>query len=243
MGLPVSVLARGPGARSSEAEQAVAAVFAELRQVDAIFSPYRVDSDVSMLAAGELALTTTRQEVRDVADRCVELRALTGGLFDPTTPQGVWDPSGYVKGWAAQRAIGNLMGVAECDWCLNAGGDVVVDCPTGIPFVVGIQDPLDAQGLAATLSLAAGAVATSGTAARGAHLYDPRTGGPARGVWASVTVTGPDLAVADVLATAAFVAGESWSELLSAATDYTGLAIGPDGDLLTSETWPGTLTV
>ena len=49
-----------------------------------------------------------------------------------------------------------------------------------------------------------GGVATSGTAARGAHLYDPRTGQWV-GRAGSTTVVGPTLAEADIWATALFV--------------------------------------
>jgi FAD:protein FMN transferase len=49
-------------------------------------------------------------------------------------------------------------------------------------------------------------VATSGTVARGPHIWDPRTGAPAATL-ASVTVAGPTLTFADVLATAVFVEG------------------------------------
>jgi thiamine biosynthesis lipoprotein len=53
-----------------------------------------------------------------------------------------------------------------------------------------------------------GGVATSGTAARGAHLYDPnaQTLVDRRG---SVTVVGPSLMWADVWATALFVGPKS----------------------------------
>ncbi|WP_199235857.1 hypothetical protein [Micromonospora sp. S4605] len=47
MGLPVSVHVRGPGADSPAAADAVAGVFAELRAMDAVFSPYRPDSRLS----------------------------------------------------------------------------------------------------------------------------------------------------------------------------------------------------
>ena len=50
------------------------------------------------------------------------------------------------------------------------------------------------------------AVATSGRYERGDHVLDPRTGLPATGL-ASVTVVGPDLAIADAYATAAVVLG------------------------------------
>ena len=53
-------------------------------------------------------------------------------------------------------------------------------------------------------ALATGGVATSGTAARGAHLYDPRTGQWV-GRAGSTTVVGPTLVEADIWATALFV--------------------------------------
>ena len=54
------------------------------------------------------------------------------------------------------------------------------------------------------MELEHGAVATSGTAARGAHLYDPLTGTFVERT-GSVTVVGPSLMWADVWATALFV--------------------------------------
>ena len=63
------------------------------------------------------------------------------------------------------------------------------------------------------MRLREGAVATSGAYERGAHIVDPHTGRPPRGVL-SVTVVGPDLATADAYATAAFAMGERAPELL-----------------------------
>ena len=51
-----------------------------------------------------------------------------------------------------------------------------------------------------------GAVATSGTAARGAHLFDPHTR-QAVGRPGSTSVVGPDLLWSDIWATALFVGG------------------------------------
>ena len=53
------------------------------------------------------------------------------------------------------------------------------------------------------VELTAGAVATSGTAARGDRLIDPATGRPVHGD-GSVSVVGPALMWADVWATALF---------------------------------------
>jgi thiamine biosynthesis lipoprotein len=238
MGLPVSVLARGEGASATVADAAVRAVFDELHRVDALFSLYRPDSEVSRLGRGELRLEDAHPDLRDVFARCDRARTSTGGLFDATRPGGLWDPSGLVKGWAAERAFRHLAAVPGPDWCLNAGGDVVLACPSGDPFGVGIQDPRDPARLATVVRRTGGAVATSGTAARGAHLYDPRTGAAA-GRWASVTVTGPSLETADVLATAAFVAGDAWADVIDTAPEYSGLAIDPGGALLGTATWPG----
>ena len=202
MGLPVSLLARGS---LGGAEEAVARVFAELHQVDARFSTYQDSSEVSRINRGELALGDAHEDVREVARRCDDAREITGGLFDATTPSGSWDPSGLVKGWAAERAARHLTG--DADWCLNAGGDVLVLTPSGEPFTVGIQDPRDDGKVVQALTTTTAAVATSGTSARGEHLYDPRTGAAPGGSWLSVTVVGPSLETADVLATASFVAG------------------------------------
>jgi thiamine biosynthesis lipoprotein len=236
MGLPVSALARGASARSTAADEAVRAVYAELREVDRVFSPYREDSEVSRLGRGELAWTDASPLVREVAGRCLRAAELTGGLFDATRPDGNWDPSGLVKGWAAERAARLLTAVGDLDWCLNAGGDVVVSCPSGEPFVVGIQDPSDPAAISTSVRCRSGAVATSGTAARGAHLYDPRTGSPATSDWLSVSVIGPSLETADVLATAAFVSGSL--ELVEHLDRYDGLAVAADGSLLTTVGWP-----
>ncbi|MFF1819667.1 FAD:protein FMN transferase [Kribbella sp. NPDC058245] len=238
MGLPVSVLARGEQAGSVRADAAVRAVFAELVEVDRVFSPYKSDSAVSRLARGELGWGDVDPVVRVVAERCVRAGELTGGLFDAELPGGGWDPSGLVKGWAVERAGERLREVPELDWCLNAGGDVLVVSPSDRSFTVGIQDPRDPELVVASLALTGGAVATSGTAARGAHLYDPRTGGPVETRWLSVSVSGPSLECADVLATAAFVAGEEWPGVLAALPGYEGLGILADGNLFATAGWP-----
>ncbi|MGW6194587.1 FAD:protein FMN transferase [Kribbella sp. NPDC055110] len=235
MGLPVSVLARGDAAGSERAEAAVREVFAELTEADRVFSPYKDDSAVSLLARGELSWDRVPPVVQEVAERCVAARDLTGGLFDAEVPGGPWDPSGLVKGWAVERAGERLREVVDVDWCLNAGGDVLIVCPSNEPFTVGIQDPRDPGRVVASVSRTAGAVATSGTAARGAHLYDPRTGQSVVSRWLSVSVTGPALEYADVLATAAFVAGDDWPKVLLAG--YEGLGVLADGNLFATAGW------
>lgn len=237
MGMPISVLARGPAASGQAAAGAVDAVFAELVAVDMLFSPYREGSAVSSLGRGDTQLADWPPEVAEVAARCERARASTGGLFDPHRPDGSWDPSGLVKGWAVERASRHLQ-PGDVDWCLNAGGDVVVRTSGGEPFMVGIQDPRDPARVAAAVPLRSGGVATSGTAARGSHVYDPRTGHAVANGWLSVSVVGPSLETADVLATAAFVATDGWSAVVGAAPGYEALAISATGAMFRTPGWP-----
>jgi thiamine biosynthesis lipoprotein len=231
MGMPISLLARGEAAARQDA--AAQRVFSELREVDARFSLYREDSEVSRLSRGELRLEDCHDDVREVWELCSRAKQSTRGLFDVVTPRGVWDPSGLVKGWAAERAARHLA-ATEVDWCLSAGGDVAVVSRSGEPFTVGIQDPRDPTVVAGVLRTTQ-AVATSGTAARGDHIYDPATGAAVRSPWLSVSVTGESLLAADVMATAAFVAGEAWVDQL--LPGYAGLAIGADGVLNPTREW------
>lgn len=64
----------------------------------------------------------------------------------------------------------------------------------------------------ATLELSAGAIATSGTYERGTHIINPHTGQPISSV-ASCTVTGPDIVLSDVFATAAMVMADQAPQL------------------------------
>ena len=181
---------------------AAAEVFAWLRGVDALFSTYRPDSEISRLDRGVLALPDADPLVREVLARCERLRAATGGYFDARA-SGRLDPSGLVKGWAVERAGALLEARGARRFCISAGGDLMV---RGGPWRVGVRHPRRRRRLAAALAVSDAAVATSGAYERGAHVVDPHTGSPARGS-ASVTVVGPDLGTADAYATAAFAMG------------------------------------
>jgi FAD:protein FMN transferase len=210
MGMPVRVEGYVDAAR----------VFGWLRWVDATFSTYRADSEISRLDRGERF--TPHPHVRSVLARCEELRRETGGLFD-VRAAGRLDPSGYVKGWAVQRAAAFGRG----RFLIDAGGDIVLRGA----WRVGIRHPYERDRLAAAITLADCAVATSGAYERGPHIVDPRTGGPARGV-DSVTVVGRELGTVDAYATAAFVAGDPrWSARLAA------MAIAGER-VFTTATWP-----
>ena len=233
MGMPISVHVRGPAARSEPVSRAVAQVFAELREIDALFSTYRHDSEVSRINAGTLAPAEADPLLHEVFSLAVIARERTGGLFDVNLPAADgrrFDPSGLVKGWAADRAARHLTDLDDCDFCLNAGGDVVVGCARADApaWRMGIEDPRVGGTLLGVIERRTGAVATSGTAARGSHLIDPRDGSRP-GALLSVTVVGPSLTWADVLATAAFVRGPDAVDWLRGQVDYAALVVHADG--------------
>lgn len=233
MGMPVSVHARGDGARSGAVDDAVRTVFAELRRLEAIFSTYRPESQVSRVQRGELALDACDAEVREVRRLCEVARVLTDGAFDawlavPGRP-GVFDPTGLVKGWAVARAARALDDVAEVAFAVGAGGDILLrPGAAGREWLIGIEDPRDRARVLATAPVSDGAVATSGTSARGLHIVDPRTGSRAMEVL-SATVVGPSLVWADVFATAAVAHGRSAVDWVRGLHGTSGLLVLADG--------------
>jgi thiamine biosynthesis lipoprotein len=84
-----------------------------------------------------------------------------------------------------------------------------------------------------TIPLRRGAVATSGTAARGEHILDPVTGAPPAGLL-SATVVGPELTWADVYATAAFVRGPDALGWLSGLAGHAAVLVTSDGTVRTT---------
>lgn len=235
MGMPVSVHLRAPDLPAG-AERSVAAVYTELRRLDAIFSTYRPDSAVSLLADGTLTLEECPPEVAEVLDLCALAHDLTGGMFDASRPLpdggSRLDPTGLVKGWAVERAAARLRALPGTDFYVNAGGDLLchVADETRPGWRVGIEDPRRPDRLRAVITVRDGGVATSGASCRGRHIWDPRLGGPADGP-ASVTVSGPTLLWADVLATATYVGGAEAARW-AAATGYQVDVVAHDGGLL-----------
>ncbi|MFE0792979.1 thiamine biosynthesis protein [Streptomyces sp. alain-838] len=206
MGFPVSLRVDDPDVP----EEAADAVFRWLREVDARFSPFRDDSEVSRLERGEVARFSA--DLAEVLDLCEAYRVATGGAFDVRLPGRGLDPCAVVKGWSVQRAAGLLRAAGARRFCLNAGGDVVV---AGGPWRVGVRHPEDAGRLCTVLEVADGAVATSARYERGGHIVDGRTGRPATGLLA-VTVVAPTLTEADTVATAAFAMGADGVEWAAA---------------------------
>ncbi|WP_037670637.1 FAD:protein FMN transferase [Streptomyces griseus] len=207
------------GVVTATLEEAVA----ELHRVNEVFSTYRDDSQVSRLARSELTVEECDPEVAEVLELGAEAERVSEGWFS-TSYEGRLDPTGVVKGWAAERAARRMAAVPGVSGVsVNGGGDVQLLGVPGParPWRVGVSDPLRPGGLAAVVSAAGAdelAVATSGTAERGTHIVDPRTGRSAVTDLVAVTVVAPRLTWADCWATAAFAMGSRealrWLEAL-----------------------------
>ena len=237
-----------PPGLSAKLATALATAVATLHRADEVFSTWQPHSPVSRLRRGEITLAQAPPEVAAVLELCAIARDRTDGWFDPWAMPGGVDPTGYVKGWAAQRALAafhdnddhnddhNDSHIAGA--IVNAAGDIATfgGLPDGTPFRIGITDPASPRRIAEVVTLT-GAIATSGTYERGNHLIDPRSGQPAARV-ASASVTGPDLGLADALATALAVGGAPVLDLIDALDGYAAFTIGADGRQSWTEHFP-----
>ena len=239
MGTVVTFDVRG----TRSAGEAIDGAVRWLHDVDAEFSTYRPDSAVGRFGRGELARDAASAELRQVIERCERLRRQTGGAFDAYAT-GTFDPSALVKGWAVQRAADSLRAAGVDLFCITAGGDIVAH---GRPapdrsWRIGIRHPHDPHALTCVVEAAGDvAVATSGLYERGDHIVDPRSGRAPAGV-ASVTVTGPDLGLADAYATAAFAMGPAGAEWTLGLDGYESLTILEDARVLTTPGFPAVST-
>jgi thiamine biosynthesis lipoprotein len=216
-------------ANSDRVEGAVEDAIAWLHWVDETFSTYRRGSALNRYARGELELADCPAQLEEVLRRCRALEARTGGYFSAQL-NGRLDPSGYVKGWAIERASDLLISGGVPSHMINGGGDVQCHGNTadGEPWRIGIASPFSRELLLGVASGSPLAVATSGTAERGEHIIDPRTGEPAREL-ASVTLVGTSLTVTDAYATAAFAMGARAQAWLASLHDHRAFVVSADG--------------
>ena len=199
------------------------------RKVDEVFSTYKSESQVSRLRRGEIKIVDCSNDLQEVWQLCLQAKDITDGSFDPWCIEGGFDPSGYVKGWASDKAIAILSKHGATFIQVNGAGDLSL---FGGPHQIGIRSPFDAKVILKVFELSGGAIATSGTYERGSHIRDPHTGLIAIGA-RSATVIGPDGGLADALATALVVAGREGAGWFSKGelAEYSAWVIDRHGDV------------
>jgi len=199
-----------------ELNAGLAEVTEYVKVIDQEFSTYKPDSQVSKIRRGELKIEDASDQMQEVWRLCEVARDLTDGSFDPWVVKGGYDPSGYVKGWAADKCVAILKAHGAENIQVNAAGDLSLagGFENGKPWSIGVRSPENRFEVVKVFEIFDGAIATSGTYEIGAHIKDPHTGLIAIGA-RSATVLGPDGGLADALATALVVAGQDGAAIFS----------------------------
>ena len=242
------------------ARHAAAAAFRELDRLETILSRFVESSDISRangLARG--ATTTITDETLECLVIAADVSLATNRAFDPAyasirppdlaadTPPFTLDPDTHTitslatklrldlgavgKGFALDRMADVLRDWKVESACLNAGGSSVLPIGNAASGERGWPVGLGEGRGQRTIRLTGASLSGSGTAVKGEHLIDPRTGRPAlrtTRAWALA----PTATEADALSTAFFIMAESDIAALCAAHPQIGAALtARDGTL------------
>jgi thiamine biosynthesis lipoprotein len=216
-----------------------------LHEADRIFSLYKPESPLSRLARGETSVRELPPVVEEIWNECDAWQKATDGWFNAMTPQNTFDPSGVVKTWAAKRAAEYLVQAGITDFTLNAGGDVWLsqELSSDTDWRIAISKPISISapdaGVLTVIDLKGTgyrAMATSGSAERGNHIWDPKSPGKtAPTELVQVSVVAEDLVTADVWATAAFAEGIRAVEHLNKIEGIEALFVSASGELAATD--------
>ena len=233
MGMPITVEVVGGQAAVLDE------IFSYFEYIDEKFSPFKKESEISMINSGRLAPNDWSNDVHSVFDLAERTKQETDGYFDIISPKGLIDPSGLVKGWAINNAVAMIKEMGYRNFFIDAGGDIAVGGRNGKgeDWTVGIRDPFRKTGIVKSIKLKdKTGVATSGSYERGEHIWNPKNKAAAPKEIVSITVIGPDVYEADRFATAAFAMGrngvrfiEGRPELEAYSIDRAGIATMTSG--------------
>ena len=212
-GTIVDVDCSGVNVSETDLDRAMNSVIAFCEDVDRDFSTYKNDSWVSRLRRGEVLIEECPDDVIEVGDLCAQAKWLSDGAFDPWAVDGGFDPSGLVKGWAADKCADFLVAAGAAHVQVNAAGDLALrggwfdsEGSEIKTWSIGVVNPDNKLEVVKVYEIMDGAIATSGTYERGAHISDPHSGMIAIGA-KSATVVGADGWLCDAMATAVMVGG------------------------------------
>lgn len=224
MGMPITI-----EIVDSDAAQLLQDTFEYFRVVDARYSTYKPDSEISRINNG-LPEREWSEEIRQVFAMCEETKQQTDGYFD-IWHDGRRDPSGLVKGWAIHEAAKRLRSAGVRNFYIEAGGDVqAVGVNDEIqPWSIGIRNPFDRDEIIKVLQVKDAGVATSGTYIRGQHIYDPHRPNASLESVASLTVVAENIYDADRFATAAFAMGKDGIGFIERTEGLEGYMVDREG--------------
>jgi FAD:protein FMN transferase len=221
MGMPITVEIIDPSVTEADIES----VFASFRAVDDTFSTYKEESEISKINRGELCEEEYSDTMKTILALSEQTRQETLGYFD-IYHNGIADPSGIVKGWAIHQAAHILKEAGYTNFYVDAGGDIQVAGDNGgQPWRIGIRNPFNRNENVKVLEITDKGIATSGTAIRGQHIYDPHHPDTPLQDIVSLTVIGPNVYEADRFATAAFAMGKRGIYFIEKLPGFEGYMI------------------
>lgn len=228
MGMPITIEIVDPGVTQDLFDM----VFDYFRAVDERFSTYKETSEISKINRGEVRENEYSEEMKNVLALCEQTKKETNGYFDIQNPSGKIDPSGLVKGWSIQSAANLIKNQGWKNYYVEAGGDVQFSGKNADDEIwsIGIQNPFSKERqIVKIVYLDNKGIATSGTYARGQHIYNPHEKNTVLTEIASLTVTGPDVYEADRFATAAFAMGKEGINFIEKLEGFEGYSIDTQG--------------
>ena len=214
-----------------ESKDAIESVFSYFGYIDDKFSTYKDMSEISRINRGEIKEADYSKDMARVFALSEETKSKTGGYFNILFPNGKYDPSGLVKGWAIHNASKMLEEQGTRDFYIEAGGDIQAHGKNseGRAWRVGIRNPFNIQEIVKAIYINGEGVATSGTYIRGQHIYNPFRPRETITEIVSLTVIGPNIFEADRFATAAFAMSREGIRFIEGLDGFEGYIIDRSG--------------
>ena len=226
MGMPVTVEIADDFATEEHLDQ----VYAFFKAVDERFSTYKETSEISAINAGRLTKSECSDDMRTIMSLCKQTEIETNGYFN-CEHNGYCDPSGIVKGWAIYEAAKLIHSLGYRNFQVDAGGDIQVEglSSTNKPWIIGIRNPFNHEEIIKRVSLTTQGIATSGTAVRGQHIYNPHKNDAPLEEIVSITVIAENILEADRFATAAFAMQADGIRFIASLPGFEAYTIDAQG--------------
>jgi len=207
-------------------------VFLYFESVEKRFSVFKETSEISLINNGRIKENGWSMDMKTILALADKTKKQTNGYFNIVTPEGKYNPSGIVKGWAINNASKILLSEGFNNFHIDVGGDVQVQGKNkqGMYWSVGIKNPFNQEQIVKIVYLRDQGIATSGTYIRGQHIYDPYERGKDITEILSLTVIGPNVCEADRFATAAFAMGFRGINFIETLDGFEGYVISRDGN-------------
>lgn len=208
--------------------------FDYFKYVDDKFSTYKNNSEIMKINRGEIREENYSNDMKEVFKLSEKTKKETNNYFDIKKPDGSYDPSGLVKGWAIHNVVLLFKKNGYKNFCIEAGGDIETNGVNDIGklWTVGIRNPFKNEEIVKILESKDKGIATSGTYIRGAHIYNPnnkKNKNEKIEDIVSLTVIGDNIYEADRFATAAFAMGKDGIIFIENLPGFEGYMIDKNG--------------